>query len=149
LIVGVDHVHVLTTDLDKSLDFYVNLLGFKLERRVQFGPPERRRELAFAGFGNVFLEFLPPTDNGHPELTGTTGRPLCLAVEGMEETVETLRAKGVEIATEIRPAFSFWGKVAVIKDPSGLAIELKEWRAPDGPYLHNWSPEREDVVRMS
>ena len=149
MIVGIDHVHVLTTDMDKSLDFYTNLLGFKLERRVQFGPPERRRELAFAGLGNVFIEFLPPTDNGHPEFTGTTGRPLCLLVEGMEETVEALRARGVEIATEIRSAFSFGGRVAIIKDPCGLAIELKEWRAPDGPYQHAWVPERADVVRVA
>ena len=148
MIIRVDHVHVLTTDLNRSLDFWINMLGFRLERRVMFGPPERRRELAYAGLGNVLVEFLPPTDNGHPELTGTTGRPLCLTVEGMEETIEELRKKGVEIATEIRPGFSFWGKVANIKDPCGIAIELREWRAPDAPYYPDWRPERADVVKI-
>jgi catechol 2,3-dioxygenase-like lactoylglutathione lyase family enzyme len=148
MITGIDHVHVLTTDLDKSLDFWISVLGFRMERRVEFGPPEQRRQLAYAGLGNVLVEFLPPTDNGHPELTGTTGRPLCLAVQGMEETVEALRARGVEVATEVRPGFSFWGKVAAIKDPCGIAIELREWRSPDAPYFPDWQPERSDVVKL-
>ncbi len=41
MITGIDHVHVLTTDLDRSLDFWINALGFRLDRRVEFGPPER------------------------------------------------------------------------------------------------------------
>ena len=43
------------TDLDKSLDFWTSVLGFRLERRVEFGPPERRRQLAYAGLGDVQL----------------------------------------------------------------------------------------------
>ena len=148
MIVKVDHIHVLTTDLDTSLDFWVNVLGFRLERRVEFGPSERRRQLAFAGLGDILIEFLPPTDNGHPELAGTAGRPLCLTVEGMEETIESLRARGVEVVSEIRPGFSFAGKVASIKDPCGIAIELREWTAPDRPYFPDWVPERPDVVRL-
>ena len=147
MILSIDHVHVLATDMDKSLDFYCNLLGFRLDRRVQFGPPERRRELAFAGLGNVFIEFLPPTDNGHPDLTGTGARPLCLLVDDMEATIADLRAKGVEITTEIRPAFASHAWIAGIKDPSGLGIELRQFRAPDGPY-QPWVPERADVVRV-
>ena len=148
MILRLDHVHVLTTDLDASLDFWTNMLGFRLERRVEFGPPERRRQLAYAGLGDVLVEFLPPTENGHPELIGTTGRPLCLLVDGMEETVAALRAKGVEVATEIRSGSSFWGKVASIKDPCGIAIELREWRAPDCPFYPDWQPERADVVKL-
>jgi catechol 2,3-dioxygenase-like lactoylglutathione lyase family enzyme len=149
MIVRVDHVHVLTTDLDKSLEFWVGTLGFRMERRVEFGPPERRRQIAYAGLGDVLIEFLPPTDNGHLEMTGTTGRPLCLLVEGMEELIESLRAKGVEVGTQIRPGFSFWGKVASIKDPCGIDIELREWRAPDAPFYPDWQPERPDVVKLA
>ena len=73
MIVKVDHVHVLTTDLDKSLDFWVGTLGFRMERRVEFGPPDRRRQIAYAGLGDVLVEFLPPTDNGHPRADGHDG----------------------------------------------------------------------------
>jgi catechol 2,3-dioxygenase-like lactoylglutathione lyase family enzyme len=33
MITGIDHVHVLTTDVDASLEFWINVLGFRLERR--------------------------------------------------------------------------------------------------------------------
>jgi catechol 2,3-dioxygenase-like lactoylglutathione lyase family enzyme len=149
VITGIDHVHVLTTDLDRSLDFWINTLGFRLDRRVEFGPPERRRQLAYAGIGNVLVEFLPPTDNGHPELAGTAGKPLCLGVDGLEATIATLRQRGVEIVEEVRPGFAFWGKVANIKDPCGITIELREWRLPDAPYYPGWQPERADVVKLA
>jgi hypothetical protein len=38
---------------------------------------------------------------------------------------------------------SVWGRQAVIQDPGGPSIALREWRAPDGPYVTGWYPEPE------
>ena len=37
----IDHVHAVATDLDASIAFY-GKLGFKLLRRVEFGPDDDR-----------------------------------------------------------------------------------------------------------
>jgi glyoxylase I family protein len=148
MIAGIDHVHVVYTDLDQSIDFYTNKLGFEFLRRVEFGRAEARRQLAYVGLNGVLLELLPvntPHEGLVPE--GAT-RPFCLTVVDMEQTVEEMRARGIEVVAETRPGFSFHGKVASIRDPSGLVIELREWALPDGPAYPDWQPEREDVVRI-
>ena len=60
MITGIDHVHVTTFDMGKSIEFYTNVLGFHFLRRVEFGPEDARRELAYVGLGDILLELLPP-----------------------------------------------------------------------------------------
>jgi catechol 2,3-dioxygenase-like lactoylglutathione lyase family enzyme len=144
MITRIDHVHVTATDMDRSIAFYTQKLGFQFLRRVSFGPPENRRELAYVGLGDILLELLPGSE---PE--GMAARPLALTVVDMEGTLAGLRAKGVEVTQENRAGFSFGGRAASIKDPSGLTIELREWQAPDGPQYPSWQPERADVVRTA
>jgi hypothetical protein len=64
----------------------------------------------------------------------------------MPATIADLKAKGVAVDVEPRPGFSFGGLTAVIRDPSGLAIELREW-AGDDAHNPDWQPKRADVVR--
>ena len=40
---------------------------------------------------------------------------------------------GVDIAAEPAPSFSFTGRQAVIRDPSGLAIEVRQYGPADSP----------------
>ena len=146
MITGVDHVHVTAVDMDKSIDFYTNLLGFHFLRRVEHGPADARRELAYVGLGDMLLELLPPAAG--VELAGTAARPFALTVTDVKATVADLAAKGVEVSMAPRTGFSFSGLTAAIKDPSGLTIELREWQGGDGPQFPDWQPEREDVVRI-
>ena len=53
------------------------------------------------------------------------------------------------VALDLDESISFDGKTAVIRDPSGLAIELREWAAHDGPTYPDWSPIRHDVVNLT
>jgi catechol 2,3-dioxygenase-like lactoylglutathione lyase family enzyme len=143
MILGIDHVHVAAADMDKTIDFYTNKLGFRFLRRLSFGPPDARRELAYVGLGDLLLELLPPGP------MAASNRPFALTVNEIEKTVEELRSKGVEVKEEVRDSFSFNGLTAVIKDPSGLDIELRQWAAPDGPHYADWQPARPDVVRTA
>lgn len=143
MIVGIDHIHVAAADMDRSIAFHTDVLGFRFLRRVIFGPPEARRELAYVGLGDLLLELLAPGPND------ASSRPFALTVTDIESTVEELRHKGVEIETEPRDSFSLAGLTAAIKDPSGLTIELRQWQAPDGPHYPDWQPKRPDVVRTA
>ena len=141
----IDQVHAVAVDLDESIAFY-GLLGFELLRRVQFGPPDARRDLAYVGHDGSTIELVPPVDPANPVGGGTGARPFALTVDDAAATVRDLESKGVEVITQPRPGFSFKGVTAVIRDPSGLAIELREWHPDDGRHYPSWRPEREDVV---
>jgi lactoylglutathione lyase len=144
----IDHFHAVAVDLDKSIAFYTQILGFRLLRRVAFGAPDARRELAYIGLGDMTIELVPPADPANPLGGGTGARPFALRVDDMAETIRELEAKGVEVDTQPRAGFSFKGQTAVIRDPSGLALELRGWHPDDGPHYPAWTPEREDVVLM-
>lgn len=147
MIKRVDHVHVVAKDMGQSIDFYTRVLGFRLVRRLEFGPPDRRRQLSYVGLGDMLLELVQPSHEG--EFLGTEARPLGLAVDDLDSTVAQLKSSGVEVVSEPATAFSFGGRQAVIRDPSGLAIELREWDPADLPPNPDWEPERSDVVRLS
>ena len=146
MITRIDHVHVVATDMDKSIAFYTDILGFRLVRRVQSGPQDARRELAYVGLGDVLLELLSPSQVA--QIAGLATKPFALTVNDMAATLEELVSKGVEIVTPQRKGSFFEGLMAEIKDPSGLTIELREWHN-DGPDNLDWQPERADMVRTA
>ena len=51
MIKRVDHVHVVAKDMGQSIDFYTRVLGFRLVRRLEFGPPDRPRQISYVGLG--------------------------------------------------------------------------------------------------
>jgi lactoylglutathione lyase len=146
MITRVDHVHVVAKDMDASVAFYTEVLGFTLLRRVRFGP-DGSRELAYVGLGEVMLELVQPSHDHRFE--GTEGRPIGLSVDDIDASVEHFRAHGVEVVNEPARAFSFAGRQAVIRDPSGLLIEIRQWDAEDYPMSSDWQPERDGVTRTA
>jgi lactoylglutathione lyase len=142
----IDHVHAVATDMDRSIAFYTDILGFDLLRRLEFGPPDARRQLAYVGTDNMVIELVPPADPSNP-LGGTGARPLAMTVDDMDSVLRELESKGVAVAGAARPGFSFQGRTAVVQDPSGVAIELREWQ--ENGYSAGWAPEREDVVNIT
>lgn len=139
----IDHVHVIATDIDKSVEFYTKVLGFYLSRRLTMNG----RDTAYVGLGDVLLELHPPP-RGTTEIPAGALRPLGLTVSNMDDAVAHLREHGVEVM-EIRDGWTFVGRHATMKDPSGLVIELREWYAPDGPRNRDWQPARSDIVRTA
>jgi catechol 2,3-dioxygenase-like lactoylglutathione lyase family enzyme len=144
----IDHVHAVAVDMDASLEFY-GKLGFGLLRRIEFGPDDERTQLAYVGRGASVIELVQPRDATNPLGGGTGVRPFAMVVEDADATVAELEALGVEIAMYPKASFSFTGRTTIIKDPSGLEIELREWGGSDGPTYPTWTPAREDVVDIT
>jgi catechol 2,3-dioxygenase-like lactoylglutathione lyase family enzyme len=129
------HVAVRTPSLAEAKAFYVDKLDF----RVVVEWPFADMQLAY---------FAPPTDDhfyveilGGGENLPTEARPytdlmdsakyrgyhhFCLNVNSVDETVETLRSRGITILAEpfVLPAIS--RKLAFFCDPFGNLIELAE-----------------------
>ena len=116
------HTCINVTDLERSLKFYDQILGFKLERRQEV--PENNAEMAFINDGS----------GGAIELTHWRDKPdyvegdqldhIAVEVSNVNDAIEEFRAKGVKIAKE---PFSLAGsslKLAFIQDPDGVWIEL-------------------------
>ena len=124
---------VRVTDLDKSIDFYENVLGMKELRRETF--TEGRFTLVFLGYGdeasNAVIELTYNWDEGTYEL-GTGYGHLALAVKDIYGSIERMRNLKVNIVREPGPMLHAVDEtghrevIAFIKDPDGYAIELIE-----------------------
>jgi len=111
-------VAVNCSDLDRSLEFYVDVMGMEVEDQapgfVQFG-----NKGAGANFALGRLED-SPTRSAEPELWWF--------VESAQAAYDELKGKGVEIATPVTQMP--FGKTFSIKDPAGQQRYLLELAAP-------------------
>ena len=113
------HTMVRVTDIDRSLDFYVNKLGLKEIRRME-SPAGRFTliYLAAPGDENAQVEL---TYNWDPEVYGE-GRNfghLAYEVENIYETCRRLIDGGVTINRPPRD-----GRMAFIRSPDNISIEF-------------------------
>ena len=147
MITSFSHVYLPVPNVDEAVQFYTNNLGFRLLRKWQAaGGPEA----AYAELGSVLLEItLSPTIPGGQPDGGRADQRFGLAVDDLDAVLRELRSRGVEVVTEPFEPRSFWGRQAVIRDPFGYRVALREWRAPDGPRFDGWQPTRDDVVRLA
>jgi glyoxylase I family protein len=122
----IDHVEIVTSDMDRTVDFYTGVLDFKVkERRKVERPP--LEEIAYLQLNDTVLELLSfkdpaPASTVQPQVGY---RMMAIEVEDMDKALEYLKGKGVEISRE--PVAMGKSKRAEIKDPNGLSIELRQW----------------------
>ena len=120
---GIDHAVLRVTDIKRSLDFYVGVLGMSLERIIEDAGIYQLR----CGRNMVDLCVLP----AGASLAQRTERGidhLCLMVRGdMNEIVEYLAQHKVEAASPVRELYGAtgFGTSLYILDPDRYVIELK------------------------
>lgn len=133
MIKAIDHIGIITNNLQQSVEFYTDVLGFSISAKI---------EMDDAGFSAIFVE-----KNGSKiELMGYRGEipkrsesieikmgggsipindHITFSVDDITATVTQLKDKGVEFSLE--PVQLEGGmKLASFKDPSGVLIELVE-----------------------
>jgi Lactoylglutathione lyase and related lyases len=132
MLLGFEHVGMTSGNLDRTIDFYVGLLGLDLVMRKR----QTRGEVAFLDAGGGMLEIIAPDreiDLAQDVPDGTAGiRHLTLAYDDIDEVVERLEAAGIEIIEHPRLAYNseILKRVAFCRDPDGIIVELAE-RAAD------------------
>jgi len=152
MIEAIDHVNIVVSDLERSVQFYTGLLGFKVQTRIKLsgswidgvtGLEDVRADVVYLtapdGVSRIeLLKYHRPVDAGEaePARPNRTGlRHLALRVRNIEEAVARLKEAGVEF---------FSGPVAVpegvlkrkagrkrlcyFRDPDGVILELAEYR---------------------
>jgi catechol 2,3-dioxygenase-like lactoylglutathione lyase family enzyme len=123
----VDHVEIIPKDAERTIDFYVKILNFKIKNRHDVKVPPMK-EVIYLELGDTVIEVISADDttpkSEEPWQVGYRG--LAIEVEDMAAAVEYLKGKGVEIAREpVDLGDSFRGE---IRDPDGLLIELRQWK---------------------
>lgn len=121
------HVALKVKDLDKSLDFYVNKLGFKEMMRLD--KPD--------GSPGVWLVYLRITDDQYLELfpdgegdrapgrDATAINHICLGVADLDSTIADLAKVGIPLTAQKKMAADLnWQ--AWIEDPDGNRLELMQ-----------------------
>ena len=119
------HTMLRVTDLEKSLEFYTQLLGMKLLRKKDY--PEGKFTLAFVGYGpeenEAALELTYNWETKAYHLGDAYGH-IAIEVDDVYQACETIRKKGGKITREPGPMKHGSTVLAFVEDPDGYKIEL-------------------------
>ena len=119
------HAMLRVGDLDRSLAFYVDVLGMRLLRKQDF--PDGRFTLAFIGYGdedsNTVLELTHNWDTKNYSLGDGYGH-IALGVEDVYAAADAIKAAGGKIVREAGPMMHGTTVLAFAEDPDGYKVEL-------------------------
>ncbi|MBK2025202.1 lactoylglutathione lyase [Francisella philomiragia] len=119
------HVMLRVKDLNRSIDFYTNILGMTVQKKMD--NPEYKYTLAFLGYGDISNHtVLELTYNwgDHEYDHGNAFGHLCMQVDDVYKACEDVKAKGGIVTREAGPVKGGTQVIAFIKDPDGYQIEL-------------------------
>ncbi len=119
-----DHVLVLTDDLDATTAFYCDVIGFERGDRPPLPFPGHWLYLGGAACVHVADRAAYEAHAANMGLapTGSAIDHVAFAAEGYEEIAARLEAAGVEAVTNDVPAASM--RQIFLSDPNGIRIEL-------------------------
>lgn len=123
----IDHVEIVPRNVEQTIEFYVNILGFKIKSRNEVKMPPMR-EVIYLELGDTVIEIISVDDpKSKSEAPWEVGyRCIALEVDDMDKAVHYLKSKGIAMAQgPIDLGDSFRGE---IRDPDGLFIELRQWK---------------------
>jgi catechol 2,3-dioxygenase-like lactoylglutathione lyase family enzyme len=129
----IDHIELLTAAPERTISFYIDVLGFHQRERARIpDTPSGPLDLVYLELGDTTVEVMC-----YPEATAIPTRSaeqrlgwqcLALEVDDMDTALKMLDEKGVQAA---------WGPLkrpdyarAEIRDPDGNPIELRQWYRP-------------------
>ena len=136
---GVDHIGVGVSDIERSRRFYTGVLGFEVVAEFDFDDPATAQVMDVPGcrFKGIFMK----CDGMRIEIIGFTEPApapprakraanevghshLSFYVTSLDETLAELAAKGVTIERDTRAVLAGGIECCVIRDPDGFPIEL-------------------------
>ena len=119
------HTMLRITDLEKSLNFYCEVLGMRLLRRMDF--EQGRFTLAFVGYADeseqAVLELTHNWDTSAYDLGDAYGH-IAIGVEDVYKTCDDVRERGGNVVRDAGPMKGGTTVIAFVEDPDGYKIEL-------------------------
>ena len=119
------HTMIRSGDLDRSIDFYTNVLGMQLLRRKDY--PEGKFTLAFVGYGDEnthsVIELTYNWDVAQYDLGSGFGH-IAIEVDDIYAATAEISKRGGKILREAGPMNAGATIIAFVCDPDGYQIEL-------------------------
>ncbi|MES0327556.1 MAG: lactoylglutathione lyase [Gammaproteobacteria bacterium] len=119
------HTMLRVGDLDRSINFYTEILGMTLLRQKDY--PEGKFTLAFLGYGNeqenTVLELTHNWDTSSYDIGNAFGH-LAIEVDDVYQATEQIRQQGGKILRDAGPMNAGSTIIAFVEDPDGYQIEL-------------------------
>src|SRR5690554_7083218 len=114
------HTMLRVGDLEKSLDFYTQVLGMRLLRRRDY--PDGKFTLAFVGYTDesegAVLELTHNWDTSSYDLGNAYGH-IALEVEDAYAACDRIRERGGKVVREAGPMMHGTTVIAFVEDPDG------------------------------
>ena len=130
------HTMLRVGNLERSIDFYTQVLGMTLIRRSE--NPEYKYSLAFVGYGSnpEHAELELTYNHGVDQYDmGTAYGHVALGVPDAYAACDKIKAAGGQVTREAGPVKGGSTVIAFVTDPDGYKIELierKEYAAGSG-----------------
>ena len=119
------HTMLRVGNLQRSLDFYTDVLGMKLLRQKDY--PDGKFTLAFVGYGDesdtTVLELTHNWETESYDLGAGYGH-IAIEVDDAYQACENIKAKGGKVVREAGPMMHGNTVIAFVEDPDGYKIEL-------------------------
>ena len=119
------HIAVISSDWEKAREFYIEKLGFTLEK--EFFRPAQNDYLRMLRQGDTVIELFirpdAPQRVNNPEALGL--RHLAFRVADIDPAVAWLNSLGIETEPVREDPYN-GGRFTFFKDPDGLPLELHE-----------------------
>lgn len=117
-----EHIGLMVKDMDESIQFYTEIVGMKLDRRVALDNGVELSFLIFPGQESVELELIGRFDETLTE-SGIVNH-IAFTVEDIDGEVARLKAAGVRMIDEEPRTILNGVKIAFFYGPSGERLEL-------------------------
>ena len=130
---GLGHVAIKVTDLDRSLDYYINKLGFPEMLRLK--KDDGSTWLVYLRITDTqYLEVFPGAENDRAPGWDANGmNHMCLTVDDIDAVLAQIAAKGLQLLLPLKTAID-GNRQAWLEDPDGNRIELMEMAADSLQY---------------
>jgi len=119
------HTMLRVGNLEKSIQFYTEILGMQLLRQKEY--PDGKFTLAFIGYGdekeNTAIELTYNWDTDNYDIGNGFGH-LAIEVDDVYKATESIREKGGKIIRDAGPMNAGQTIIAFVEDPDGYQIEL-------------------------
>jgi lactoylglutathione lyase len=119
------HTMIRSGDLDRSIDFYTQVLGMRLLRRRDY--PEGKFTLAFVGYGDereqavIELTYNWGVERYDP---GSGFGHIAIEVDDVHAACDEIKRRGGKVIREAGPMHGGTTVIAFVADPDGYMIEL-------------------------
>ncbi|HBP63088.1 MAG TPA: lactoylglutathione lyase [Desulfosporosinus sp.] len=115
---GVEHIGIKALEMEKAIQFYVQVLGFEFLYRIKPG----KVELAFLDLGGTIVELVEVAEGARYE-DGVVNH-LAIRVADIFKAIEHLKAQQVELSSSEPMALGEGRFNLFFRGPSGEKLEL-------------------------